>query len=77
MSCPECESVQAEYLAMRRAVLKFARTLNRLEEQRLMKGDEQRPQGAPSMLELRARIERDAGLCLNDMSRLAVGNGET
>ena len=74
MSCPECESMKAQYLAMHRAVLEFARTLNRIEERRLTKVDEGRPEGASSMLKLRAKIERDAGLSLDDMRWLAAGN---
>lgn len=66
MACPECEATHQQYLAMRRAVLEFARTLNRLEEQRLDRVDATRPPGVPSMKELRALIERDAGLVFDE-----------
>jgi len=66
MACPECEATQAQYLAMRRAVLIFARTLHRFEDQRLNEVDAARPPGAPSMRELRSLIERDAGLSPED-----------
>jgi len=58
--------MRAEYLAMRRAVLRFARTLNQLEGERLDRVDAMRPAGAPSMRELNALIERDAALALEE-----------
>jgi hypothetical protein len=67
MACSECDATRAQYLAMRRAILGFARTLNQLEHERLVQVDEARPVGAPSMVELRALIERDAGLEQDDL----------
>ena len=62
MACPECEATLKQYLELRRAVLAFAGTLNRFEDRRLNDVDATRPVGAPSMRELRALIELDAGL---------------
>lgn len=62
MSCPECETLQKQFLEMRRAVLAFAHTLNQFEDRRLAKVDANRPQGAPSMREWRMLIEKEAGL---------------
>jgi hypothetical protein len=67
MACPECEATRAHYLAMRRAVISFAHTLNQLEHERLVQVDAVRPAGAPSMVELRAAMERDAELTLSDL----------
>jgi hypothetical protein len=66
MACPDCEATRKQYLAMRRAVLGFARTLNQYEQERLSELDDRRPAGAPSMRELRAAIEGEAGLPLHD-----------
>jgi hypothetical protein len=64
MACPECEATRKQFLEMRRAVLSFARTLNQFEEVRLARVDAGRPAGAPLASELRALIEKDAGLVL-------------
>ncbi len=66
MAYPECETVRKQFLDMRRAVLAFARTLNQFEDERLIQVDENRPAGAPSMRELRALIEKEARLTLDD-----------
>ena len=62
MPCPECEANQKQFLEIRRAVLAFASTLNRFEDERLFEIDSRRPHGAPSMRELRGLIELEATL---------------
>jgi len=66
MACPDCEATRKQFLEMRRAVLRFARTLDQFEGDRLARLDENRPAGAPSMRELRALIERDAARTPDD-----------
>jgi hypothetical protein len=64
MAYPECEALQKQYLEMRRAVLAFARTLDRFEDRRLAQVDATRPPGAPSIREWRRLMEKQSGLCL-------------
>jgi len=75
MACPECEAIQKQYLDLRRSVLLFARTLNRFEGKRLATVDENRPDRVPSMRELRALIENEAGLALGDPPAIWPGHG--
>lgn len=71
MSCPECSATRKQFLEMRRAVLEFARMLNRFEDERLIELDAKRPPEAPSMRELRGLIEREAGYPEIDSAKCA------
>jgi hypothetical protein len=75
MACPDCEATRMQFLEMRQAILIFARTLNQYEAQRLAEIDSARPEGAPAMSELRALIERDAGLTLSELASVREAHG--
>jgi len=66
MACPECEASRAQYLAMRRAVLSFAKTLDQLETERIRLANKDRPKDTPPIGSLSEAILKRAGLLCED-----------
>jgi hypothetical protein len=56
LACPECENRFREYLIFRSAVARFANYLDDMENERRRILEESRPEGAPPLVKVKARL---------------------
>lgn len=66
MACPECEVTRAQYLAMRRAILSFAKMLDQLETERIRLANKNRPKDMRPIGSLSEAVLKNAELLRED-----------